>query len=100
MEQSQVSGIRLMGLLGPREPIPSSSRDWSATDAAAFRDLQERLREVWPTITMRTLARVNRTVVIVIDQLRLRNPLLPGPCASCLRGALPIPRPGPAAPAR
>ena len=54
-----------MGLLGPREPIPSSSRDWSATDAAAFRDLQERLREVWPTITMRTLARVNRTVVIV-----------------------------------
>ena len=54
-----------MGLLGPREPIPSSAREWSATDGAAFRDLQERRREVWPTITMRTLARVNRTVVVV-----------------------------------
>ena len=48
-----------------REPIPSSYYEWSATDDAAFRSLQERLREVWPTITMRTLARVNRTVVIV-----------------------------------
>ena len=54
-----------MGLSGPREPIPSSAREWSATDDAAFRDLQERLREVWPTITMRTLARVNRTGVVV-----------------------------------
>src|ERR687885_958017 len=54
-----------MGLLGPREPIPSSAREWSATDDAAFRGLQERLREVWPTITMRTLAGINRTVVVV-----------------------------------
>ena len=54
-----------MGLSGPREPIPSSAREWSATDDATFRDLQERLREVWPTITMRTLAGINRTVVVV-----------------------------------
>jgi hypothetical protein len=54
-----------MGLSGPREPIPSYAHEWSATDDAAFRDLQERLREVWPTITMHTLARVNRTVVVV-----------------------------------
>ena len=54
-----------MGLSGPREPIPSSSYEWGATDDAAFRDLQGRLREVWPTITMRSLARVNRVVVIL-----------------------------------
>lgn len=65
IERTASSNIRRMGLLGPREPIPSSSYEWSATDDAAFRDLQERLREVWPTITMRTLARVNRAVVIV-----------------------------------
>lgn len=54
-----------MGLLGPRERIPSSSHEWSATDDAAFRALQERLRELWPTITPRALARTNRTVVVV-----------------------------------
>jgi PGM1 C-terminal domain len=54
-----------MGLLGPREPVPFSSREWSATDEAAFCNLQERLREMWPTITTRTLARTNRTVVVV-----------------------------------
>jgi hypothetical protein len=54
-----------MGLLVPREPVPADSREWSRSDDAAFRALQEKLRDVWPTITMRTLARANRTALIV-----------------------------------
>jgi hypothetical protein len=51
--------------VGTSSPIPLSSREWRATDDAALRNLQEKLPEVWSTFTMRTLRRVNRTVVIV-----------------------------------
>lgn len=54
-----------MGLSGPREPIPSSTRDWGVADSAGFRSMQQRLRDVWETITVRTLPRADRTVVIV-----------------------------------
>lgn len=59
------SSIRFVGLLGLREPVPSSAREWSTADDAAFRGLQEWLRELWPTLTTPTMGRVNRTLVVV-----------------------------------
>src|SRR3712207_1765021 len=45
LDRSASTNIRLMEVLGPREPVPSSSHEWSATDDAAFRGLQEKLLE-------------------------------------------------------
>ena len=63
--QTVSSNMHRMGLLVPREPVPADSQEWSRSDDHAFRALQEKLRDVWPTITMRTLARANRTALIV-----------------------------------
>ncbi len=57
------SNIRRMGLLGPRDPVPSSG-EWGAKDDAAFRGLQERLKELWPTLTTPARGRVDRTIVV------------------------------------
>ena len=64
LHRTASTNIRRMGLLGPREPVPSSSREWSATDDAAFRNLQEKLRELWPTLTTPAMGRVDRTIVV------------------------------------
>jgi hypothetical protein len=61
-----LSNIHSMGLSGLRESIPSSSREWSASDDAAFRSSQQRLRTLWKTLTTRpNMGRVDRTIVVV-----------------------------------
>ena len=54
-----------MGPQATGETISLSSAAWSASDAATFAGLQARLKELWPTMTTRTLERAIRTVIVV-----------------------------------
>ena len=61
-----------------------------------FAELQAQFRSIWPTVTLRSIGDVKRTVVVV-HSISFDIPDQLMPVFTCVRGAVPLPRPQPLA---